>query len=290
VVTPTLSGLILRNNSFMKTIVLTGATSGIGKEVALQLLKSGHRVIANTRNTERSGIIKTELTGISGNDKLVFVKADFADFRSVIDFAGYIRANYSVIDILINNAGTWEMQFTETTDGIETNLQVNHLSPMLLTLELLPLLEKSKSGRIVNTSSGAHRRNIFDFKDIEWRFKTYDGIATYSQSKLFNILFSLQLTKILAGKDVTVNTIHPGYVKSALFNKMGARSWEGVADAKEGARSALYAALSPELTGVSGRYIYHELEDPDISELAKDEQLAKELWEISMNYISKYLS
>jgi NAD(P)-dependent dehydrogenase (short-subunit alcohol dehydrogenase family) len=274
----------------MKTVVMTGATSGIGKEVALQLLKSGHRVIANTRDTKKSDILKTELTRISGNDNLVFIKADFADFRIVCEFANFIKSNYSALDVLINNAGTCEMQFHETNDCIEVNLQVNHLSPMLLTLELLPLLEKSKSGRIVNTSSGAHRRNIVDFKDIEWRIKSYDGIATYSQSKLFNILFSLQLTKILAGKDVTVNTIHPGYVKTGLFNKMGIRNWEGVADAREGARSAVYAALSPDLTGISGKYIYHEREDPNISELAKDERLAEELWRISMNYISKYLT
>jgi retinol dehydrogenase 12 len=161
---------------------------------------------------------------------------------------------------------------------------------MLLTLQLMPLLERSINGRIVNTSSGAHRRNIFDLNDIEWRLKAYDGIATYSQSKLFNILFSLELTKILAGKGVTVNTIHPGYVKTNLFNKIGMRNWDGVADAKEGARSALYAALSPDLTGVSGKYIYHEREDPNISMVAKNEQLAAELWRVSINYISKYLT
>jgi NAD(P)-dependent dehydrogenase (short-subunit alcohol dehydrogenase family) len=158
---------------------------------------------------------------------------------------------------------------------------------MLLTLELIPLLEASGNGRIVNTSSGAHRRNIFDLDDPEWRNKEYDGIATYSQSKLFNLLFSLHLKKMIAGKDITVNTVHPGLVRTELFNKMGPRDWSGVPDAYHGAWSTLYAALSTEMEGVSGRYIYLENDDHNISEFAKDENLAEKLWEISMRYISK---
>ena len=274
----------------MKTIVLTGATSGIGKEVALQLLRSGHRVIANARDMIKADKVASELRKTSGNDNLVFFTGDFSDLRSVNEFADHIKADYSSIDVLINNAGTWEMKFNETKDGIETNLQVNHLSPMLLTLQLLPLLERSQNGRIVNTSSGAHRRNIIDLDDIEWRRKPYDGIATYSQSKLFNLLFSLKLTRLLDNTNITVNTVHPGYVRTSLFDKMGQRDWSGVPDAAQGARSALYAALSPELEGVSGKYIYLEKEDPGVSSLAKDEKLAEKLWSVSMSYISKYLN
>jgi NAD(P)-dependent dehydrogenase (short-subunit alcohol dehydrogenase family) len=271
----------------MKTIVITGATSGIGKEVAIHLLKQGHRVISNTRNFSKSDRIKTELERVNKGGELFFYEGDFSSFDSVRKFASQIRNNFRSVDILINNAGTWEMQFIETSDGFETNLQVNHLSPMLLTLELIPLLEASGNARIVNTSSGAHRRNIFDLNDPEWRNKEYDGIATYSQSKLFNLLFSLHLKKMIAGKDITVNTVHPGLVRTKLFNKMGPRDWSGVPDAYHGARSTLYAALSAEMEGVSGRYIYLENNDHNISELAKDENLAEKLWVISMSYISK---
>lgn len=273
----------------MKTIVLTGATSGIGREVALHLLKSGHRVISNTRNVAKSESVKTGLIKASSNNNLVFYEADFSDFESVRRFAESIKNDFPAIDILINNAGTWEMKFIETRDGIETNLQVNHLGPMLLTLLLLPLLEKSQKARIINTTSGAHRRNILDFDDIEWRNKPYDGVSTYSQSKLFNILFSLHLKKLLAGKDISVNTVHPGFVKTALFDKMGQRNWSGVPDAAEGARSTVYAALSPDLEGVSGKYFYLETEDTNLSNLAKDGALAEKLWKISMNYISEFL-
>ncbi len=270
----------------MKTIVVTGATSGIGKEVALQLLKSGHRVIAIARNLEKADQVKKELAESSENHHLHFFEADFANFQSVLGFAQTVKTNYSSIDVLINNAGTWEMKFTETSDGIETNLQVNHLSPMLLTLELLPLLKKGGNGRIVNTSSGAHRRNILDLDDPEWRKKPYDGVATYSQSKLFNILFSLQLVKKLNSHLVTVNTVHPGYVKTSLFDKMGSRDWTGIPTAAEGARGTLYATLSDDLEGISGKYLFQEHEDPGLSTLAKDEKLAEKVWEMSVKYLA----
>jgi len=149
-----------------------------------------------------------------------FFRGDFSDLRSVNEFADHIKADYSSIDVLINN----------------------------------------------------------------------DGIATYSQSKLFNLLFSLKVTRLLINTNITVNTVHPGYVKSSLFDKMGQPNWDGIPNAGEGARSALYAALSPHLEGVSGKYIYLEREDPGISPLAKDEKLAEILWSVSMSYISKYLN
>lgn len=274
----------------MKTIVLTGATSGIGKEVALQLLLMGHRVIANARDLDKARQAASELQGKSGSNKLLFIKADLQDFNSVKNFAAAIGSESSSVDVLINNAGTWEMEFSRTKDGIETNLQVNHLSPMLLTLELLPMLEKSGNGRIINTSSMAHRRNICDFDDIEWLRKPYDGVATYSQSKLFNLLFSLHLKNRLVHMKTTVNTVHPGYVRTQLFNKMGVRNWDGIPDAAHGARSALFAALNPKLEGISGKYIYLENEENGISSLAKDEALAEKLWDVSMKYISGYLT
>lgn len=274
----------------MKTIVLTGATSGIGKEVALQLLRSGHKVIANARNMEKAGRTASELTKISGNGNILFFKSDFTDFASVKAFAEFIRKENTAVDVLINNAGTWEMGFLRTVDGIETNLQVNHLSPMLLTLELLPELGKSGNGRIVNTSSIAHRRNICDLDDIEWTRKPYDGIATYSQSKLFNLLFSLHLKKLLSGTKTTVNTVHPGYVKTSLFSKMGERNWDRIPSAALGAGSALYAALSPQLEGVSGKYIYLGNIEAEISPMALDEKLAEKVWVASLRYISKFLN
>lgn len=272
----------------MKTIVLTGATSGIGMEIARELLIRGHQVISGARSIEKARKVEAGLIQSTGSTRIAFFETDFADFESVKRFADKINTTYSAIDVLINNAGTWEMEFIETKNSLETNLQVNHLSPMLLTLELLPSLLKSANARIINTSSGAHRRDILNFDDLAFRQRPYDGVATYSQSKLLNILFSLELSERLKQTNITVNTVHPGYVKTALFNKMGARSWDGISDARHGAQSALYAALSPELEGVTGRYFYLNNEDPNLSARAKDPMLAKKAWDLSFAYLKAF--
>ncbi len=273
----------------MKTFVLTGATSGIGLETARELLKLGHQVISPARSMEKAKKVREEVCAHTGNREWIFYEADFTDFKSVMRFAADIFEKYTSIDVLINNAGTWEVEFIETLNGIETNLQVNHLSPMLLTLEMMPLLLKSKEARIINTSSGAHRRNILNLHDLEFRNSPYNGIASYSQSKLLNLLFSLALSGRLKGTHITVNTVHPGYVQTALFNKMGQRDWRGVADASQGARSVLYAALSPDLKGVSEKYIYHEQDDPNISPLAKEVALAESVWDLSNGFLAGFV-
>ena len=170
------------------------------------------------------------------------------------------------------------------------NFAVNHLAPMLLALELLPLLNTSPASRIINTSSGAHRRDILNFDDLEFRNTTYNGIQTYSQSKICNILFSLHLAQQLRGTSTTVNTVHPGYVKTDLFENMNSRNWENVPTAFEGARNAIYAAESPELENISAQYFYKETIEPRISKLAKDPVAAEKLWKKSMTYLSKFIA
>lgn len=220
-----------------------------------------------------------------------YVLMDFSRFESVVQGAKYLEGRLTHLDILINNAGTWQMAFKETADGIEMNFAVNHLAPMLLTLELLPLLERASAARVINTSSGAHRRDILNFDDLEFRNTEYNGIATYSQSKLCNLLFSLGLkSRLEKSSGVAVNTVHPGYVKSELFNNMEARNWETVPSADHGARSAIYATTSPELEGVSGGYFYLEAEEKRLSPLGSDLALAQRLWEESLGYIKRFLT
>ena len=272
----------------IKTIVITGATSGIGYEAAKAFAKEGHRVIFLARNLSVAPIIKLELqqTTKSISD---FVVCDLSSFESIKLASKLLLERYPVIDVLVNNAGVWEMGLKESLDGIEMNFAVNHLAPFLLTKLLLPSLKKSEEGRIVNTSSMAHRRNILDFDDIEFKKQPYNGIATYSQSKLCNILFTLQLQNELIGTNITANTVHPGYVKTNLFNNMGNLDWSNVPDASDGARSTIFASLSPVLKGLSGKYFYQERED-DCSELAKDKNVAKKLWDLSLNYVKDYLN
>ena len=269
----------------MKTVLITGGTSGIGLELVKYFDSGEYDVYFTTRSQSKADTVIQEHQ-LNARSCMV----DFSSLESVTALAQRLKSTLPSLDILINNAGTWQMEFVETQDGIEMNFAVNHLAPMLLTLELLPLLHAAPASRIINTSSGAHRRDILNFDDLEFRNTTYNGVQTYSQSKICNILFSLQLAQLLKGSSTTVNTVHPGYVKTDLFENMNARNWEGVPTAFEGARSAIYAAESPELEGVSAQYFYKEAVEPRISALAQDPVMAKTLWDKSMAYLSAFRS
>jgi len=269
----------------MKTVLITGGTSGIGQALVEHFgSDEGYEVYFTARSEEKAQKLQERLPNSH------YFLMDFADLESVVAGAKAVKNQLPQLDALINNAGTWQMEFKETRDGLEMNFAVNHLAPMLLTLELLPALKAAPKARVINTSSGAHRRNILDLEDLEFRRQEYNGISTYSQSKLCNILFSLQLKERLAETNITVNTVHPGYVKSSLFDQMGPRSFESVPTSAHGARSAIYVATSPALDGVSGGYFYLEKEDDRLSPVAQDATLAQALWEKSMRYLAPFLT
>lgn len=268
----------------MKTIVITGGTTGIGQALVEYFANKNYSVAFTGRNILKANEVLTQLKDF----QVEFFETDFSSFESVVESSNAIKSKFPKIDILINNAGVWEMEFKETKDGIETNFAVNHLSPMLFTLKLLTNINKN-SGRIVNTSSGAHRRNILDLDDLEWRNKPYDGVATYSQSKLCNIYFTNQLADELANTSILVNTVHPGIVKTDLFKNMNNPNWVGERSATEGARSAVFAAENNTIVNQSKLYIYLENIDNNITDMAKDKNLAKNVWDRSMSYIKNYL-
>ena len=268
-----------------QNILITGGTSGIGEALVKHFdRQAGYRVYFTARNEEKA---KALAEGLQQSEYLLM---DFSRLATVTEGARRLREQLPQLDILINNAGTWQMEFSETADGIETNFAVNHLAPMLLTLELLPALKKAPAARIIHTSSGAHRRDILELEDLEFRQGPYNGIATYSQSKLCNLLFSLELKNHLEGSRVTTNTVHPGYVQSGLFENMGPRNWETVPSSDHGARSAIYAATAPELAGLSGKYFYLEGEEQRLSPRAMDPQLARALWAASEGYLKPFLT
>lgn len=270
-------------NSEKKFIVITGGTSGIGEALVHHFAKGGFKVLFTGRNQTKAASILEQLSEFD----IDYLECDFASLSDVAQKARSLVDHMPRIDVLINNAGTWQMQFVATQDGLETNFAVNHLAPMLFTLTLLPHI-KEATGRIINTSSGAHRRNILDLDDLEWKTKTYDGVATYSQSKLCNLLFTNKLSRILQGSGILVNSVHPGYVKTELFNKMGERNWKDVPDATKGARSAIFAATDTRIIQRSNLYIYLEGIDPNLSPLAVDNHLADQLWEKSMEYLQPF--
>jgi retinol dehydrogenase-13 len=201
-----------------KTIIITGANTGIGLETAVDLAKRNARVILACRSVERGETAAVEVRKRSGNDNVVFVQLDLASLDSVRKFAAKILEEEPRIDILINNAGLYSPSFTQTADGIETTFAVNHLGHFLLTNLLLDRIKEAPSARIINVSSSAHHRAQIDFNDLNSE-SSYVGIKTYGRSKLANILFTRKLTKELQGTSVTVNALHPGAIYTNIFSQ-----------------------------------------------------------------------
>ncbi len=280
----------------MKTFVITGATSGIGKITAIEIAKNSldNQIIFNTRNLEKGEQVKQEIISASGNKNIHCFQGDFASLESVSNFAKNVIHKFPIIDVLLNNAGTWEMEFKESNDGIEMNFAVNHLAPFLLTNLLLPNILKSESGRIINTSSNAHRRNILQFNDIEFRNPDYNGLYSYAQSKLCNLLFSLSLKQQFEEaniSNITINSLHPGVVKTALFDNMNEQDKSFLGNyitPEEGAQTSIFLALSNQVEGISGKY-WHGHQEAESSEMSKNKDLADKLWRVSLDYVEKLL-
>ncbi|MGH8225724.1 MAG: SDR family oxidoreductase [Gammaproteobacteria bacterium] len=270
-----------------KTVLVTGATSGIGLEAAVTFAGDGARVVLVGRNPAKTEVVLAEVKRRSGSDAVETMLCDFSSQAAIRRFAADFRAGHSRLDVLINNAGTVKNRHTLTEDGIETTFAVNHLGPFLLTNLLLDLLKASAPARIVNVSSVAHYRGTMDFDDLGHK-QGYHIMKAYSRSKLANVLFTRELARRLEGSGVTANAVHPGMVATHIWD--GAPAWTQpiLAIVKKffmispaaGAKAITYLAASPEIEGKSGLYFNRKhLKYP--SSLAQDDGVAKRLWEES---------
>jgi retinol dehydrogenase-13 len=204
-----------------KTVIITGANSGIGLETAVDLAKRNARVILACRSVERGETAAVEVRKRSGNDNAVFVQLDLASLDSVRKFAAKILEEEPRIDILINNAGVISGSYKETPDGFESTFAVNHLGHFLLTNLLLDRIKEAPSARIVNVGAKLFKHvKKFDFDNINSKDPSrFKGMlnAAYVQSKLANVLFTLGLDRHLKGTNVTVNVLHPGVIRTELL-------------------------------------------------------------------------
>ena len=201
-----------------KTVIITGANTGIGLETAVDLAKRNARVILACRSVERGETAAVEVRKRSGNDNVVFVQLDLASLDSVRKFAARILEGEPRIDFLINNAGIYSNSFTRTIDGLETTFAVNHLGHFLLTNLLLDRLKEAPSARIINVSSIGYRRGEIDFDDLNSE-RSYSGFKAYCRSKMANILFTRKLAKELQGTRVTINVVHPGAIYTNIVRQ-----------------------------------------------------------------------
>ena len=204
-----------------KTVIVTGANTGIGLETAVDLAGRGARVILACRSSEKGEKAAVEVRRRSGNDNVVFRLLDLSSLESVRRFASTMLDEEPQIDILINNAGVMACPYTKTVDGFEMQFGVNHLGHFLLTNLLLDRLKEAKAARIVNVSLLGHRGGKINFDDMNYEHSKYNSISAYYNSKLANILFTRALAKRLEGTEVTVNVLHPGGVITELGRHFG---------------------------------------------------------------------
>ena len=268
-----------------RTVLVTGATDGIGRQTAIELARQGAKVLIHGRDKARGAKVLDEINRDNCNENLVLYLADFSSFADVKRMADEIKREQSELHVLINNAGTFSKDKLMTKYGLEMNFAVNHLAPFLLTMLLLDLLKASAPARIINVSSNAHR-NIteVDFANLQAE-RSYDGFDAYGLSKLGNILFTNELAERLEGSGVTANSLHPGVISTKM--QRASYNLDG-ADVVEGARTPVYLATSPEVEGVTGKYFSRMAEKPT-SDLAQDKALQKKFWKISEELLAGYL-
>lgn len=269
-----------------KTILITGATSGIGKATAIGLARMGAAIVFTSRNAQKGGSARDDIEKASGNPDIRVMPCDLSSLESVRTFCKEFRTHHPALHVLINNAGVWDFTRRESRDGIENIFAVNFLAPFLMTNLLLDLLKKSSPARIINVASGLHHGGI-NFDDIESKRK-FSGMDAYRQSKLGIILFTRLLAKKLEGTGVTVNTAHPGMVATDLGRDAGffSKSFFKLfgRPPHKGAATSIYLASSPELASVTGGY-YADCKPATSSEQSHDVDLAEKLWNIAAHYV-----
>jgi NAD(P)-dependent dehydrogenase (short-subunit alcohol dehydrogenase family) len=267
-----------------KIAIVSGSNTGIGKTTALGLAKQGAQVVLAVRDVAKGEAARAEIAALSGSQSLRVMPLDLGDFASIRRFASDFSRDFPRLDVLVNNAGVTTRKRSTTKDGLETTFGVNHVGTALLTLELLPLLEKSAPSRVVIVSSDLHYRGRMDWDDLQQTRGSYRGLAAYNQSKLANVLFSNALARRVAEKGVTVNALHPGLVATELARDypkaIAAIGKLFMISPERGAQCSLYVASSPDLEGTTGAYFYKS-KPKAASRDARDEVQQERLWAIT---------
>jgi len=276
-----------------QTILITGATDGLGRELAAQVADRGATVLIHGRDRERGKDALSEIRASTGNEKLHYLEADLSSLGETRELAGQVRERFDALHALVNNAGIGTTNpglgttgadrngRLESHDGYELRFAVNYLAGYVLTRELIGLLEQSAPSRIVNVSSAGQA--AIDFEDVMLE-RSYSGVQAYCQSKLAQVCFTFDLAEELSGTDVTANCLHPAsYMPTKMVRAAGV---EPISTLEQGVRATMRLIADPELDGVSGRY-YNGLEPASPHPQALDRDARRRLRELSERLTSQ---
>lgn len=271
-----------------RTCVITGASSGIGREAARGLLALGAEVVMLCRDAKKAGDARADIVKTAGGDadaRAHVVLCELASLADIHRAADELLGRFHQIHVLVHNAGAINTERRESSDGHELTLAVNHLAPMLLTHLLRDRLVTSSPSRVITVASGAHWRGSVDFDDLQSQ-RNYSQYRVYADSKLMNILFARELAHRLTGTGVVSNAMHPGLVSSSFGPQQGLMrtAWKLMRplmiSSQEGADTIVWLASAPEAASVTGEYFVKRkvaLSSPR----SKDMDLARRLWEVS---------
>lgn len=269
-----------------KTVVMTGATSGLGEAAAIKLARMGARIVMIARSERRA---KATLARLSACGPGQAHRVHYADLTRICEMkraASEISQSEARIDVLVNNAGAIFAAPQLTEDGIERTFALNHMAYFVVTEGLRERLIASAPARIVNTASVMHTSAVLDFGDLQ-SLKKYAPLKAYARSKLCNILFTRELARRLHGTGVTANCFHPGFVATRIGDESGGLIARFAWIAKyfaispgKGAETLIYLASSPEAAKTTGAYFY-ECRPAAPSLAAQDDETARQLWERS---------
>ena len=271
-----------------KTIVITGATSGIGEVAALQLAQQGARIVAIARDRGRGEETLRRLREAAPDRDHVVHYAPLSSLAEMRRVSSLIAEREQRIDVLINNAGALFTKRELTEDGLERTFATNHMAYFVVTNQLSHRLRATRDARVVCTASDAHKGAKLNFDDLQSE-RGFSGFSMYGRSKLMNILFTRELARRLAGTGVTANCLHPGFVATRFGDAGGGLMAQVIRVAKkfaltpqEGAQTILYLASSPEVAGLTGQYFYKSKPAVPTTEAQNDAD-ARRLWEVSAN-------
>jgi|SRR6056297_172280 len=258
------------------TVLITGATDGIGEETAVEMAKNSYNLILHGRDENKAKETINRIKHQTSNQNISYIIADYELFSDIEKMIKKLKINYNKIDILINNAGVYENSRVITRNGFEKTFQVNYLSHFYLTNMLMDLLMISDKPKIINVASMAHNRTI-DFDNLQGE-KSFNGNDAYGRSKLCNILFTFKLDREYKDSKLITNCLHPGVINTKLLQK----GWgSGGSDITKGAENVLTVV---NIDNESGNYYMHGKKTEPAS-ITRDENIQDKLWEISTQMI-----